>query len=152
MEPRHRPPLEPSAKPRPNNNIGTLFNTADERTELSQIVAAIGIREDDHLSGGGLHPSPDGPSIATSRLEQNRGAGGLRRGWAAVAGAVVHDDHLAGEPSDTETFQRLLNHNHHTAQFVEAGQDDRNMRKQLTVHYASDIIDHRGFRGQRSHF
>jgi hypothetical protein len=148
MEPRHRSAVERTSEPGPDDNIGTLSDAVYEGAELSQVIAAIGVGEDDHVSLGGFKTAPHGQSIAAPGLGQDRRAGGCRRRGATVAGTIVDDDHLASEPGNPQALERLLDHGHHAAQLVEAGQDDRYSRRHRRTANSGMTIGQRDLRWQ----
>ncbi len=68
-----------------------------EFSKLAQVVAAVGIREDDDVAAGGLETSPDRHPISLLGFPDDGRANGGGRGRATVGGTVVDDDDLTAE-------------------------------------------------------
>jgi len=152
MEPGHRPAIVRTFESGPDNNIGSFSDAVYEVTELSQVIAAIGIGEDDHVSLSALKTAPHSQTIAAPGLEQHCRAGGCRGGWATVPRTIVDDDHLTSDPGNPQALECLLDHGHHAAQLIEARQYDRNARSQRKLATVDLTARQRDHRRQRTFF
>jgi hypothetical protein len=75
-----------------------LSDTVHELSELAQVVAAVGVRENDDVAAGSLETTTDRHAVPPPGFRDDGRAFGGRRDRAAVRGTVVNDDDLTAKP------------------------------------------------------
>ena len=96
VEPGHRSGLD-VVHPVAHHELGAVLELLDEARNLVEVVREVGVGHDDVVATRRVEPRQVRAAVASARLVDDACAGRSRQLGAAVVGAVVDDDHLAGE-------------------------------------------------------
>jgi hypothetical protein len=122
-----------------HDELRAVLELRDEVRDLVEVVGEVRVGHDDVRAAGGGEAGHVRAAVATARLVHDACAGAGRQLGAAVLGGVVGDDDLAIDPSSRHHLEREAHAVLDVAFFVEAGDDDRDVR----------LIAPAGWRGAR---
>ena len=92
--------------------------------DLAKVVGQIGVHHDDVVPVGDVEAGEIRASVTSARLLDDDSSCTARKIPAAVGGAIVHDDDLAGEPALLQHTLRTSDAFHDGLSLVEARNDD----------------------------
>jgi hypothetical protein len=127
VAPGHGRWLDAAPKAIAHDQVVSLAELLDQSWDGSEVVALIGVDDDDVLAPGCLDASTQGAAIATLRDLDDAGVavpGDLDR---AVGAPVVGDDDLTAESGGSEASLGDVNARGQGLGLVETGQDDRDV-------------------------
>jgi len=121
---RHGPRRYAAAKAIPHYQVVAFSEFLDERPQIREIVAVVGIPHDDVGALGGLDAAAQGRAIAPGRHRHHPRTVSLRNLLGTVRAAVVGNHHLPIHPQPLETAPRLVDADSQRARLVQARHDD----------------------------
>ena len=128
VQPRHRAGTDPTLEAVAGHEVVAFAELLDERLELREVVAVVGVSHDHPAAAGSCDSSRQCRAVA-ALLDRNDARsepfGDLLR---PVGRSVVGDHDLAGDADPLERVQRLADADRDRLRFVQARHHDRELR------------------------
>src|SRR6266851_4216767 len=125
MQPWHRPWLDASREAVADNKVITSAKAFDERPDLAEVVAVVGVAHDDEFAIRRLDAADERRAVALTRHIDDARTQLSCDDRRTVGAAVVGDDHLGRDPKLLGRTLRFLDAASDGFGLVEAGHDDR---------------------------
>src|SRR5690348_10778337 len=124
MQRRHRSAFDSSLEPVAHHQLCAFTQFGDERHEIGEVVAIIGVAHDHVLAAGSTNATNEGISVALVPDGDHPGAGLGGELPTAVGAAVVGNDHLAVDTVLFNESQSFGDTGGNGLRLIEAGNDN----------------------------
>ena len=128
--PAHGPGQDRAPETGPDDEIAALAEAIDEPRDLQEIVGVVGIAHDDEAAPGFLDAPAESRSVSPAGFEEQSAVRppGFDDRDGPVGRTVVDDDHFAPDLPLPEDGLDLVQADADGRLFVQAGQDDRDLK------------------------
>src|SRR5262249_37626391 len=115
------------------HQVVTLAQLLNERAQLREVVTVVGVTHDDVPRPGGVDPGTEGAAVPLHLDMDDAGPQPTRDLRRSVRAAIVRDDDLALDPALAQEVLRLPDARGQALGLVQAGHDDRELRRRLAI-------------------
>ena len=120
---RHRPGRDPAPEAVAHHQVRALAQFVNERHQVGEIVAVVGVAHDHVFAVGGDDPAHQGVAVTLVADRYHPGAGAGGQPLTAVGAAVIGDQHLAADTAFGQESNSLADARRHGLCLVEARHD-----------------------------